>query len=115
MGVFAYYLAQDIEGVFMKKVIVVLLSLFLTSCSWFHLYRPDVVQGNVLKPAMVNKIHTGMTSAEVRDVLGTPVLKDTFIDNQLLYVYNFIPNSGKPIEKKLILTFSNRKLIRIQK
>ncbi len=99
-----------------KTILIALLALALSACSWFHAYRPDVQQGNVLSPQKVAKLHTGMLKCQVKTLLGAPVLENTFDDNQLLYVYNFIPNYGTPVKRKLILTFNNQgQLIKIEK
>lgn len=87
----------------------------LSACSYFHAYRPDIQQGNILDPVKVSALRTGMTQLQVKTLLGKPVLQNTFDNNQLLYAYNFIPNRGKPIQKELILTFKNDRLVKIQK
>lgn len=89
--------------------------LFLSGCGVFHAYRPDIQQGNVLNEKTVQQVRVGMDKLQVESLLGEPVLQNTFDQNQLLYVYNFIPNRGKLVKKRLILTFSKNKLVKIEK
>lgn len=50
-------------------------------------YKLDIPQGNVVTQAMVDKLKPGMTRAQVRFVLGTPLVVDPFRTNRWDYVY----------------------------
>lgn len=96
-----------------KIAIAVSLSLLLAGCGFIHPYRPDIQQGNILNQQQVKKLHVGMTKYQVQNLLGDPVINDTFDHNQLLYAYTNEPNRGKMVQKKLILTFKNNRLVKI--
>lgn len=99
----------------MRNIVVLLLVLLLAACSWIPVYRPDIQQGNIIKPNQVNQLHKGMTAFEVKHIMGDPVLQNTFSDNRIDYVYTFQPNR-KPMQlKRIILTFRNNRLIKIDK
>lgn len=87
----------------------------IPGCSYLHPYRAPIQQGNILEEATVNQLHNGMSKAEVKKLLGNPVLKNTFHDDQLFYVYHFITYDGKTKEQRLILTFKNDSLVKITK
>ena len=76
--------------------------------------KMDIEQGNVLNDEMVRRIHTGMSEGQVKDILGEPVLVNTFNDNRLDYVYTFKPGYGATTEKYLTLIFRNHRLDSIQ-
>lgn len=100
----------------MKKLLLILtLSTFLGGCGFLHPYRPDIQQGNIVNPQKMSQLRVGMLREQVITLLGDPVLTNTFDNDQLLYVYNFIPNRGQPINKRLILTFKQDQLTRIEK
>ncbi len=86
----------------------------LTSCSYFHVHKMDIDQGNSLSEATVNKVHEGMSMDEVKDILGEPVLANVFDKNRLDYVYTYKPGYGAGHEKYLTLIFRNDRLQEIR-
>lgn len=95
----------------MQKIIILCLILFtLSGC----VRKLAIEQGNNLTPDKVSQLHRGMTPAEVKTIMGTPVLLNTFNDNRMDYIYTFQPG-GKPMtEKRLTLIFQNNKLYEIK-
>lgn len=95
----------------MRKIILASLAvccLSLASCT--HIlkpYRPPIQQGNVITSKMVQQIKPGMAKAQVAQILGTPVLRDTFNPNTWIYVYTFQPSKGPSKERKLTIYFKN--------
>lgn len=77
-------------------------------------YKMDIPQGNVVTQEMVSKLKPGMTKAQVRFIMGTPLIIDTFHANRWDYVYrNQV--SGKPLEeRKLTLYFEQDVLARVE-
>jgi outer membrane protein assembly factor BamE len=95
----------------MKKLLVTAaLALGLTSCALLPVHKMDIEQGNVLTPNMVSQIHTGMSQDQVKEILGTPVLLNTFSDNRVDYVYTYKPGYGKMQEQYITLIFQNGRL-----
>ena len=80
---------------------LLLLSLFLASCSWLTPYKIDVQQGNYLTQEMVAKLKPGMTKSQVRFALGTPLVTDAFHANRWDYFYSYSKN-GELIERRKI-------------
>lgn len=96
----------------MKKFLIyLLLGLLLSSCTLIH--RMDVEQGNIITSDMVNRLHRGMTYNQVKELMGTPVLLNTFDDNTVHYVYTFKPGNGRMTEYYLTLTFRKNILVEI--
>lgn len=78
-------------------------------------YKIDIEQGNVLNKELVNRIRPGMTKKQVRYILGTPVIVDTFHKNRWDYVYTYRKGGKKKIDKKtLSLFFENDKVVRLE-
>lgn len=76
-------------------------------------HKMNIQQGNIIDQESVNKLHLGMTQEEVRDILGSPVLINTFRDNQVDYVYTNKPGHGKGVEKNFTLIFQGDRLKQI--
>lgn len=78
-------------------------------------YKIDIVQGNVLNQELVNRIRPGMTKKQVKYILGTPVIVDTFHKNRWDYVYTYRKGGSSKIQKKTMsLFFSGNKVTRIE-
>jgi outer membrane protein assembly factor BamE len=68
-------------------------------------YRQDVPQGNEITPEMLLEIKPGLNKSQVRFVLGTPLIQDSFHKDRWDYIY-VIRKEGKFIESRhLVLTF----------
>ena len=65
-------------------------------------YRPEVVQGNVLTKEMVARVKPGMPKAQVRDLLGSPLLTDVFHESCWDYVFT-INRQGATPQKRLVV------------
>lgn len=100
----------------MRKILPLIAILFtLNSCSLFHIHKMEIEQGNIITDDTINKLHLGMTQAEVKELMGTPVLLNTFKDNRADYVYTFKPGYGNMNEKYITLLFRNGRLSEIKK
>jgi len=97
-----------------KRLALIFTILTLTSgCSIFQIHKTDIQQGNIITPAMIAHLHPGMTKADVKNLMGTPVLVNTFNDNREDYIYTFTPGHGKTTEKNMVLIFRNNRLSEI--
>ena len=77
-------------------------------------YKIDIQQGNVITQDMVAKLKPGMTKAQVRFALGTPLIVDAFHADRWDYVYR-LEKGGKLIEnRKITAVFDDDKLNRIE-
>ncbi len=78
-------------------------------------YKLDIQQGNVVTQEMVDKLKPGMTRAQVRYVLGTPLVQDAFHQNRWDYFYSFKKGSdGIPETRRLTLIFKDDILQNVQ-
>ncbi len=88
---------------------VILFSILLSGCI---AYRPNLEQGNVISMASLQKLKRGMTTTQVVNALGHPVLNNIYRNSQLIYVYTLEPPHGKYYHRKLIIYFAGNKVIR---
>lgn len=73
-------------------------------------YRVEVVQGNVLTREQVALVKPGQTRAQVRDVLGSPLLTDTFHADRWDYVFTIRRQGAEPQQRKVLVLFEGDKL-----
>jgi outer membrane protein assembly factor BamE len=64
-------------------------------------YRIEVVQGNVVTREMAANLKPGMSRAQVRDVLGSPLLADIFHVDRWDYVFT-IRRQGAPYQQRRV-------------
>ena len=109
--------------VFMRKIIVLLVLLVFAGCrqvpaipvpTFISPYQIDIQQGNVVTQEMVAKLKPGMTRAQVRFVLGSPLIVDAFRTDRWDYMYMY-QKQGKPVERRnLTVIFEDDKLLRLE-
>jgi len=64
----------------------------------------------MITPEMLEKLKVGMTTNQVRFVLGSPQLTDPFHPNRWDYLYSLRENNVETEHKHLILYFENETL-----
>jgi len=89
-----------------------ILGLAQTGC----VYRMPIQQGNFLEPRLVDRLEVGMTRAQVRYLLGTPMVPDTFDTDRWDYLYYL--KKGRihaPVQTRLTVYFAGDKVSRFEK
>jgi outer membrane protein assembly factor BamE len=77
-------------------------------------YKMDIQQGNVVTPKMMMQLRPGMTKSQVRFIMGTPLLVDSFHANRWDYFYQ-MRKDGKIIEqRRVILDFEGDSLAHVR-
>mgnify|MGYP001033132420 CR=1 FL=1 len=73
-------------------------------------YRIDVEQGNIVTEEMVEQLKLGMTRRQVRFVLGTPLIEDTFHPDRWDYRYT-VRNGLKTVDENRLSVFFDGDLL----
>jgi outer membrane protein assembly factor BamE len=76
-------------------------------------YRLEVVQGNVITKELAALVKPGMSAAQVRDLLGTPLLTDIFHANRWDYVFTIQRQGAEPQLRSVVAWFKDGKLERL--
>ena len=76
-------------------------------------YRIDVEQGNIVTPEMVEQLKPGMSRRQVRFVMGTPLVEDTF--NPDRWDYHYVKRNGTNTlsESQLTVFFDGEELVNV--
>jgi outer membrane protein assembly factor BamE len=77
-------------------------------------YRIDIQQGNFVSQEMVSQLKEGMTSDQVRFVLGTPLLTDIFHANRWDYPFRLQKGNGEVTISRVTLFFKDNRLARFE-
>ncbi len=96
-------------------------ALLLASCSSVGLpipdlkpYRIEIQQGNFVSQEMVSQLKPGMSKDQVRFVLGTPLITDSFHADRWDYVFRRQRENSTELEhRKIAVFFEDGKLKRV--
>ena len=112
-----YYEAMQIKT-YLHDYFLIFLLFNLISCSSIdsvpeflpEIYKIDIQQGNEITSEMLMKLKPGMTKAQVRFVLGTPLIQDTFHQERWDYVYAMRVRDIITEKRHVVLNFKDEQL-----
>jgi len=81
--------------------LLLLFSVLLGGC----VYRVDVQQGNLLDESAIESVQVGMTRSQVRFLLGTPVVADSFHPDRWDYMYYFRQGRSRSAEQRWLIVY----------
>lgn len=90
-----------------NTLLAALMLLTITGPGCLRVYRLDVQQGNAVTQEMADKLKAGMTRAQVRYALGTPLVTDPFHPNRWDYFYSYNKKDAEPETRRLTLLFQD--------
>jgi outer membrane protein assembly factor BamE len=97
------------------RYLVVLLALLCSACGTalpsIKPYKLDVQQGNVVTSKMLLQLRPGMTKSQVRFIMGTPLIQDSFHGNRWDYVYQ-MREAGKITEQRRVILDFEKDLLK---
>jgi len=103
------------------RALAAMAALLLASCGSvglplpdFKPYRIEIQQGNFLSQEMVSRLKPGMSKDQVRFVLGTPLITDSFHADRWDYVFRRQrANSSELEQRRIAVFFEDGKLKRV--
>ncbi|GAB3371025.1 outer membrane protein assembly factor BamE [Azotobacter armeniacus] len=85
--------------------------LALAGCTIPGVYKIDIQQGNVVTQDMIDQLRPGMTRRQVRFVMGSPLITDTFHPDRWDYLYSIKPGGGQRLQERVSLVFDSNDLL----
>lgn len=98
------------KGLYIRILACLLAASFSLGC----VFKLPTVQGNVLEQEDIDELEVGMTSNQVRFVLGTPLLEDPFDPRRWDYVYYYRSPDGEVYQRNVSLYFEGETLASIE-
>ena len=101
-------------------IITSLLCMLLSACTnshnmtFFSVHKPSIQQGNILIEETVALLRPGLTKEQIKYLLGTPLIVDTFNDNHWDYIYRLRHGDGTLEQKGLRVIFVNDRVSKIE-
>lgn len=104
------------------RALVAISLLFLASCGSVRVpfvnlkpYRMEIQQGNFVSQEMVSQLKAGMSKEQVRFVLGTPLITDSFHADRWDYIFRRQRVNSEELEQRQIaVIFEDGKLKRVE-
>jgi outer membrane protein assembly factor BamE len=93
----------------MRFILAALVLAALSGCGL--VYRIDIQQGNYVTDDLAAKLRVGMSKAEVRQLLGTPLLIDAFHADRWDYFFANKRGTGNDTPSRLTIRFENEKVV----
>ena len=79
-------------------------------------YRINIQQGNFLNQGQVNTVKEGMTRSQVRYLLGTPMVADSFNKERWDYIYYLKVGRTRHVDsRRVTVWFDGDKVARLEK
>ncbi len=94
-----------------------ILTLAISNCSSLKfpgVYRLDIPQGNLIDQEKVEQLKIGMEPRQVRYLLGTPLITDTFSQDRWDYYYSLRKNNKEKVDYHLSIIFDNGRVAAIK-
>jgi outer membrane protein assembly factor BamE len=100
----------------MKIMQRVLVGMALGAAASGCVYRINIQQGNFLDQAAVEQVKPGMTRSQVRYLLGTPMVADTFDKERWDYIYYLKKGRSRHVDsRRVTVYFDGDKVARLDK
>tara|TARA_Y100001954_G_scaffold44128_1_gene45926 strand:- start:122 stop:454 length:333 start_codon:yes stop_codon:yes gene_type:complete len=94
-----------------NKLSILIISLLLSNCSIPRIFQVVISQGNLVDQEMLDKLEIGMTESQVKFVMGTPLISDTFYPNRWDYFTSVTQGDNTYTNQKITLYFKDNKLV----
>ena len=95
----------------MRKLLILIISLIVISCSNTSIYRVSITQGTVFKQEDINRLEIGMTKDQVIYVMGQPSFENFFENYVWNYFYQIKSGDTVDLERRLKLYFDDKNLL----
>ncbi len=100
----------------LKTLHRLLLASALTLLASACVYRINIQQGNYLDQAAVEQVKAGMTRSQVRYLLGTPMVADSFNKERWDYIYYLKKGRTRHVDsRRVTVYFDGEKVARLDK
>jgi outer membrane protein assembly factor BamE len=99
------------------SLVIICLSACLGACGFVGfpgVYKINVEQGNIIDQEMADQLKPGMSRRQVRFIMGTPLVEDTF--NQDRWDYAYVKRNGRNVlsESRMTVIFEGDSLLSVE-
>lgn len=95
--------------------VLVCACLLNTACNFPGVYKLDIPQGNIIEQEKIDQLEVGMNKRQVRYLLGTPLLRDSFNQDRWDYYFSLEDRKGIFIQQHVTIFFEKGRLSSIER
>jgi outer membrane protein assembly factor BamE len=100
----------------MKTIRAILVPLLFSLTASACVYRINIQQGNFLDQKEVDQVKDGMTRSQVRYLLGTPMVADSFNKERWDYIYYLKKGRSRHVDsRRVTVYFDGDKVAKLDK
>jgi outer membrane protein assembly factor BamE len=100
----------------MKTIRAILVTLAVSLTASACVYRINIQQGNFLDQKDVDQVKDGMTRSQVRYLLGTPMVADSFDKERWDYIYYLKKGRSRHVDsRRVTVYFDGDKVAKLDK
>jgi outer membrane protein assembly factor BamE len=101
---------------FIQLIITAAFFISLAGCQHLPVgYDIEVQQGNIISEENVKELKIGMSREQVVEIMGEPVMVNTFDNRCWDYVYTDVSRKKRFVKNKVTLVFHQNRLVKILK
>lgn len=78
-----------------------------TTLKFPGVHRVEVQQGNIINQDMIDQLRPGLTRSQVRYIMGTPMISDSFHQNRWDYFYSIRKQDGTELREQVTIYFDD--------
>ena len=100
----------------LSRLVLALLAtqiIFLAGCSslkYPNVHKLTILQGNILNQDMIDQLRPGLSRSQVRYILGTPLIANTFDQSRWDYYYSVKRPGRDELRERISIYFADDKL-----
>ena len=98
----------------MRKVLILSILMFTTLFSTGCVYRSGILQGGQIEERAIKRVEIGMDRDQVRRLLGTPMVQDSYHPNRWDYLFYSLNRSDSRTPERITVFFDNGVVTKIE-
>ncbi|MEN9558983.1 MAG: hypothetical protein RLZZ502_194 [Pseudomonadota bacterium] len=94
----------------LMRILCLTLLLAISACTYLKPYQIEVNQGNYITQAELDRLKVGLSRAQVRSILGTPLTESIFHQNRWDYSFTLSRRGESVTQHQVSVVFEDDKL-----
>ncbi len=98
----------------MRNIFILSILILTTALSSGCVYRSGIIQGGQLDERAIKRVEVGMDRDQVRRLLGTPAIQDTYHPDRWDYLFYTLNMKNSKVAERVSVYFDNGLVTKIE-